>query len=602
MDLPHAGGHLAVFVEARQRRHQPEIQRGLAAVGGDCQHVVFVRLDVAVADGFRPPDQRLHEGFQRRARRAGDDARLAAAQPRHRQVQHLRRADVGHFAEHRHQLGHVDEPGEARVHPIAAAVRRDLQRRDALAEGGGPGIELLQPELRQPVGLQVAHHGVDLGHGVGHRRRCCEHHAALRMPVELHRVARLQEQIEGALRTGQRQARHPRHLGEPVEVLVQVGLVHEQGVDTQQFPAEQVVLLLVGRQLFQPHRPVLLHRLELLDDPVGPVVALLGAYRHLYFMDDLLDESLAESRRHPDALEARVRDDHRVPIARGDARHQLAPAVAFQVLLARHQHRGVRIESDEFRRVLGQHVVGDHMAGLIGETQPAQLHAGDDAYRRLAGADHMEQPGVAGLHDAPHRIQLVRMQHEAAGESRQLQVRAIEAPGPRGVEQVVVDPAQLLAPFAIFEGPAGEPLLDQAQLLPRRQRLVGIDEILVGQRIAVAHGRHLHIERALHELDRVHARGAEFLGHLHVLPGFPLAVLHRPGAGFGRIAHLAVLEFQDLLDERLDIEGRNPHRPQARLDGRRWQVFRLHLFQRVDVVLIATPGQHRLLELRFHVA
>jgi hypothetical protein len=65
------------------------------------------------------------------------------------------------------------------------------------------------------------------------------------------------------------------------------------------------------------------------------------------------------------------------------------------------------------------------------------------------------------------------MQHEAAGESRQLQVGTIEAPRPRSVEQVVVDPAQLLAAFGIFEGPAGEPLLDQAQLLPRRQRLVG---------------------------------------------------------------------------------------------------------------------------------
>ncbi len=70
-----------------------------------------------------------------------------------------------------------------------------------------------------------------------------------------------------------------------------------------------------------------------------------------------------------------------------------------------------------------------------------------------------------------------------------------------------------------------------------------------------------------------------FLGHLHVLPRFPLAVLHRPGAGFGRIAHLAILEFQDLLDERLDIEGRNPHRASRRGSmAAGGQVFRLHLF------------------------
>jgi hypothetical protein len=33
-----------------------------------------------------------------------------------------------------------------------------------------------------------------------------------------------------------------------------------------------------------------------------------------------------------------------------------------------------------------------------------------------------------------------------------------------------------------------------------------------------------------------------------------------------------------------------------------WQVFRLHLFQRVDVALVGYSRQHRLLELRLHVA
>src|SRR5574343_1332585 len=55
---------------------------------------------------------------------------LGTGRPRH-----LRSADVGHFAEHRHQLGHVDKTGEARVHAVAAAIWRDFQRRYALPEG-----------------------------------------------------------------------------------------------------------------------------------------------------------------------------------------------------------------------------------------------------------------------------------------------------------------------------------------------------------------------------------------------------------------------------------------------------------------------------------
>jgi len=73
----------------------------------------------------------------------------------------------------------------------------------------------------------------------------------------------------------------------------------------------------------------------------------------------------------------------------------------------------------------------------------------------------MEQPGVAGLHDAPDGVALVAMQFEAAGEPRQLQVRAVELALARAVEQVVVDPAQPLAALRILVGPGRETFLQQ---------------------------------------------------------------------------------------------------------------------------------------------
>jgi hypothetical protein len=244
-------------------------------------------------------------------------------------------------------------------------------------------------------------------------------------PVELHRVARLQEQIEGALRVGQRQACHPRHLGEPVEVLVQVGLVVRTPVDTQQLPAEQVVLLLVGRQLFQPHLPVLLHRLELLDDPVGPVVALLGAYRHLYFMDDLLDESLVNRGDilMRSKLECVMTTASQSPVAmrdtssrrRSPSRSSLSPSAP------RRRDRVGRT-----RPCTGPACGWGPHGRLVARPSRRSSMLAMTHDRRLARTDHMEQPGVAGLHDAPHGVPLVRMQFEAAGESRQLQVRAVE--------------------------------------------------------------------------------------------------------------------------------------------------------------------------------
>ena len=241
----YAGRHLALGIEPGRRHHQPEIQSSLAAVRGDRQHVVILRLDGAVANVFRTSHQGLNKGLQRLAGRAGHDAGLAAAQGRYRQIQHFCRTDIRHFAKHRHQLGHVDEAGEPRVHAVATAVRRDFQRRHTFTKGGCPGVKLLQTQFLQPVGLQVAHHGVDLRHGVGDRCRRGKHHPALGMAMELHGVARLQEQVERAFRAGHGQTCHTGHLGEPVEVLVQMGLVNEQAVDAQQLPGQQIVLFLV---------------------------------------------------------------------------------------------------------------------------------------------------------------------------------------------------------------------------------------------------------------------------------------------------------------------------------------------------------------------
>lgn len=319
-------------------------------------------------------------------------------------------------------------------------------------------------------------------------------------------------------------------------------------------------------------------------------------------MDHLRDVVLCELRRHPDALEARVRDDHRVPIARGDARHQLAPAIAFQILLSGHEHRGLRIQAHELGRVLAEHVIRDHMAGLREEAQAPHLHARDHAHCRLAGADHVEQAHVAGLHDAPHRIPLVRVQREALREPRQLQVRTIEVPRPRRVEQVVVDPAQPLAAFVVLEGPGRETVLQRPQLLARRQRFRRIDDVAVLGGMCVPHRGHLHVERGLYQLDRVHAWRAPFLGHLHVLPRAPLGVGHRPGAGLCRIRHLAVLEFQHFVHEPLHVAGGDPHRAQARLDGRRLQVLGLHALQRLHVAAEGWARQRGLLELLLDVA
>ena len=201
-DLVHLVGtlhHLAFGIGQGGRVDEPQIQRSLAAVIGDAQHVVHARIDAVGPEPLRPAHQRLHVRLERAARPAGHRPGLLAPQVRHRQVQHLPRADVGQLAEHAHQVRHVDEAREPRVQAVAAAVGCDLERRDGLAESGGPGVELFKPQGLQRVGLQVALEGVDLRHAVGHRRRGGQDHAPMLAPVEAHRVARLQVQVERPL-------------------------------------------------------------------------------------------------------------------------------------------------------------------------------------------------------------------------------------------------------------------------------------------------------------------------------------------------------------------------------------------------------------------
>mmetsp|Transcript_61806 Transcript_61806/g.146249 ORF Transcript_61806/g.146249 Transcript_61806/m.146249 type:complete len:258 (+) Transcript_61806:3335-4108(+) len=242
------------------------------------------------------------------------------------------------------------------------------------------------------------------------------------------------------------------------------------------------------------------------------------------------------------------------------------------------------------------------MAGLGREAEAPQLHAGNRADRGLAGADDMEQPGVAGLHDAPHGVPLMGVQRVAAREPRQLEVRAVELPRSGGVEQVVVGPAQSLAALGFVEGPCREALLDQRQLLARRQCLVGVHDQTVALRVRVAHRRHLHVQRALHQLDGVQTRGAELLRHLDVLARAPFGVAHRPRPGLCRVAHLAVLLLQHLPDEVLHVAGGDPHRTEARLDGCRRQVLRLHPLQRGHVAYGLRAGGQRLPELGLDLA
>ena len=188
------------FVVAR-RPDQPHVDRGVPPVGDDGQQDVVALLHPAGAgfDRLDPPREVPLIVLEGRARLGGDQLALAAADAR--QGQQAAQVGLLHHvrdrAEHHHQVGDVDERGEA-GHRLVGAARLQLQFGAGVAEGGRPGVELMHAALPQRLRRLEPQQRVHLAQRVGDRRaRGLDQRTAGPLAVE---VARLDEQVPGPLR------------------------------------------------------------------------------------------------------------------------------------------------------------------------------------------------------------------------------------------------------------------------------------------------------------------------------------------------------------------------------------------------------------------
>lgn len=118
-----------------------------------------------------------------------------------------------------------------------------------------------KPQALQLAVLQVALHGVELRHRVGHRRARGEHRAASAgLLVE---DAALHEQVGRLHGLALGDAADVSHLGVEEQVLVVVGLVHEDPVDAELLEREHVVLVGLVSELGESHVQALLRDLHL---------------------------------------------------------------------------------------------------------------------------------------------------------------------------------------------------------------------------------------------------------------------------------------------------------------------------------------------------
>ena len=142
-DLKHIFRALGGFAVGGAGEHwvdQPLIQRQLAAIVGDEQHIVHTAVHLAVADFFSTLRQRRHDLFLILRWFQGD---VVVMRLRHGELEHIRRLDVRHIFEYAHQLWQVIKLGKAGLGPVAGSLRGQFDGGDSLAVVRRPAIEVL---------------------------------------------------------------------------------------------------------------------------------------------------------------------------------------------------------------------------------------------------------------------------------------------------------------------------------------------------------------------------------------------------------------------------------------------------------------------------
>ena len=117
------------------------------------------------------------------------------------------------------------------------------------------------------------------------------------------------------------------------------------------------------------------------------------------------------------------------------------------------QELGVGIELHELAGELLEHVVGHDVHRLLDEPGLLHLHAGGGHRERLPGPDRVGQQRVARTHAPPDGVLLVRVERDRLVHAGEVEVRAVEEPGPEVVVGVVVEPDQPLGALGVGEDP-----------------------------------------------------------------------------------------------------------------------------------------------------
>ena len=198
--------------------------------------------------------------------------------------------------------------------------------------------------LLQHVILKIAHHGVQLHHGIAHGGSGGKYNAT--SAGNLVHIAALGEHIAGFLRLCLADAGHIPHFCMHVKVFERMRLVHKQAVNTQFLKIYGVVFFLVV-EFFQICGQVLFCALHLLDRKFFILICFRFCDCVYDFVNLFLNNRFLPLRGDRDFFKLRVADNDRIKIASGDAGAEFFSVLRFKIFFCGYQNVCTGIERQE---------------------------------------------------------------------------------------------------------------------------------------------------------------------------------------------------------------------------------------------------------------
>ena len=378
------------------------VESQLSSVRGDAEHIVHAGIHRTGMDFGSALGQLLHHRLLNLCRLCHH---IVIDSLRHRKVKLVRCLDIGHFFEQSHQLRQIEELGKARSGTVAGTFRCQLNRRRSFTEGGSPAVKMSQTFLLKRVMLEIAHHGVKLGHGIADGRTRCEHHSLA--AGQLIDVAAFQQHIRRFLRIRCRESGHISHLCIEKQVLEGVCLVHIEPVNAQFLKGNDIILSSGFQQFFQLGFQSFLRALHGLDGKalrtaVFQFFNTLGDFLNLFPQQPLLP-----FHGNGNPLKLTVPDDNGVIIAGGDARAELFAVFQLKVLFRCRQNVGRRVQPQKLRSPLLGQMIRNHKHRLVAKPQTLALHGGSDHLEGLACAHLVRQQRISAIENVCDGVQLM---------------------------------------------------------------------------------------------------------------------------------------------------------------------------------------------------